>query len=302
MNSILDKFSAFSDRYLNWLSVPNIMWTDVVEILIISFLLYHLFVWVRNTKAWSLLRGIGVILGFVLIAALFGMTTILWIVEKVFAVAVTALVVVFQPELRRALEQLGRKSVLSSILRFDGPRVSGELFSDNTIEEIIKASYAMGRAKTGALIVIENRDSLTDYEKTGIRIDSVLSSPLLINIFEHNTPLHDGAVIVREDRIVSATCYLPLSDNMALSKELGTRHRAGVGISEVTDSMTIIVSEETGRVSIAQDGELYPNVDMDFLRRKLTELQNKVVEEKKHLFFRKGRSKNEKISDGKHRP
>lgn len=297
MGSLLDKFSAFSDRYLNWLSMPTMMWTDVVEILLISFLLYHVFVWIRNTKAWSLMRGIGVILGFVFVAALFGMTTILWIVEKVFSVAIIGIVVVFQPELRRALEQLGRKSMLSSILRFDGPRVSGELFSDTTIEEIIKASYAMGRAKTGALIVIENRDSLTDYEKTGIRLDSVISSPLLINIFEHNTPLHDGAVIVREDRVVSATCYLPLSDNMALSKDLGTRHRAGVGISEVTDSLTIIVSEETGRVSIAQDGVLYPNVDMDFLRRKLTELQNKVMEEKKHVFFRKGRSKNEKVSD-----
>lgn len=302
MTSILDKFSAFSDRYLNWFSVPDIMWTDVVEILIISFLLYHIFLWIRTTRAWPLMRGLFVILGFVAVAALFGMTTILWIVEKLFTVAVTALVVVFQPELRRALEQLGRKNVLSSILKFEGSRVSGELFSDNTIEEIIKASYAMGRAKTGALIVIENRDSLTDYEKTGIRIDSVLSSPLLINIFEHNTPLHDGAVIVRENRIVSATCYLPLSDNMELSKDLGTRHRAGVGISEVSDSMTVIVSEETGRVSIAQDGKLYPNVDMDFLRRKLTELQNKVVEEKKHIFFKKGRPKNEKVSDGKYRP
>ena len=154
----------------------------------------------------------------------------------------------------------------------------------------------MGRAKTGALIVVENRDSLTDYEKTGIRIDSVLSSPLLINIFEHNTPLHDGAVIVRENRIVSATCYLPLSDNMELSKDLGTRHRAGVGISEMTDSLTIIVSEETGRVSIAQEGFLYSNVDMEFLREKLAQLQNKVVEEKR-VFFRKGRPKNEKTSD-----
>ena len=302
MTSIFDKFSLITDRYLNRFSIPDIMWTDVVEIIIISFLLYHIFLWIRTQRAWSLLRGIGVILGFVAIAGIFGMTTILWIVEKVFAVAVTALVVIFQPELRRALERLGRRNVFSSILRFEGSKVSGELFSDNTIEEIIKASYAMGRAKTGALIVIENRDSLTDYEKTGIRIDSVLSSPLLINIFEHNTPLHDGAVIVREDRIVSATCYLPLSDNMELSKDLGTRHRAGVGISEVSDSMTIIVSEETGRVSIAQSGKLYPNVDMDFLRRKLTELQDKVVEKKKHIFFKKGRSKDEKVSDGKYWP
>lgn len=296
MSQILNQLSSFSDRYLNWLSVPTIMWTDVVEILIISFLLYRVFVWVRNTKAWSLVKGIVVILVFVLVAALFGMTTILWIVEKVFSLAMMALVVVFQPELRRALEQLGRKNILASVFQFDSTRIAGELFSDHTIDEIIKASYAMGRAKTGALIVVENRDSLVDFEKTGIRIDSVVSSPLLINIFEHNTPLHDGAVVIRENRIVSATCYLPLSDNMALSKDLGTRHRAGVGISEVTDSLTIIVSEETGRVSVAMDGILYPNVDMDFLRGKLELIQNKVVEEKK-FFFWKGRSKNEKNSD-----
>ncbi|MBP5385545.1 MAG: diadenylate cyclase CdaA [Lachnospiraceae bacterium] len=296
MEAILSRFSTFSDRFLTGLSMPHFRWTDGVEILIIAFLLYHLFVWIRNTKAWSLTKGLAVILIFVIVANLLHMTTILWILERIFGVAVTALVVVFQPELRRALEQLGRRNILSSWFRLDNTRIMGELFSDHTIEEIIKASYAMGRAKTGALIVIENRDSLTDYEKTGIRIDSVLSSALLINIFEHNTPLHDGAVIVRENRIVSATCYLPLSDNMELSKDLGTRHRAGVGISETTDSLTIIVSEETGRVSIAQDGFLYPNVDMEFLREKLAQLQNKVVEEKR-LFFRKGRPKNEKTSD-----
>ncbi|MBR3643459.1 MAG: diadenylate cyclase CdaA [Lachnospiraceae bacterium] len=296
MEGIVERFTTFSDRFLTGLSIPHFRWTDGVEILIIAFLLYHLFVWIRNTKAWSLTKGLAMILIFVIVANLLHMTTILWIVERVFGVAVTALVVVFQPELRRALEQLGRKNILSSWFRFDNTRITGELFSDHTIEEIIKASYAMGRAKTGALIVVENRDSLTDYEKTGIRIDSVLSSPLLINIFEHNTPLHDGAVIVRENRIVSATCYLPLSDNMELSKDLGTRHRAGVGISEMTDSLTIIVSEETGRVSIAQEGFLYSNVDMEFLREKLAQLQNKVVEEKR-VFFRKGRPKNEKTSD-----
>ena len=296
MEAIIERFTTFSDRFLTGLSIPHFRWTDGVEILIIAFLLYHLFVWIRNTKAWSLTKGLAMILIFVIVANLLHMTTILWIVERVFGVAVTALVVVFQPELRRALEQLGRKNILSSWFRFDNTRITGELFSDHTIEEIIKASYAMGRAKTGALIVVENRDSLTDYEKTGIRIDSVLSSPRLINIFEHNTPLHDGVVIVRENRIVSATCYLPLSDNMELSKDLGTRHRAGVGISEMTDSLTIIVSEETGRVSIAQEGFLYSTVDMEFLREKLAQLQNKVVEEKR-VFFRKGRPKNEKTSD-----
>lgn len=293
MEHIVENLLTYSERYLTWLTVPKVMWTDIVEIIIISFLLYHLFVWIKNTKAWSLMKGVIVILVFVLIAAVFSMTTILWIAKNVFGVAITAMVVVFQPELRKALEQLGRRNMIASLFQFDNNRVMGELFSDNTINEIIKACYEMGKHKTGALIVIEKEDSLTDYERTGIMLDSVISSQLLINIFEHNTPLHDGAVIVRGNRIVSATCYLPLSDNMELSKELGTRHRAGVGISEVTDSLTLIVSEETGRVSIAFGGELYRNVDADFVREKLQLLQDKVIEEKKFKLW-KGRSKNEK--------
>lgn len=296
MGQIIENFTTFSERYLTWLSMPRIMWTDIVEIIIISFLVYHVLVWIKNTKAWSLMKGVIVILVFVLIAAIFSMTTILWIARNVFGVAVTAMVVVFQPELRKALEQLGRKNMLTSLFQFDNTRVAGELFSDKTISEIIRASFEMGKAKTGALIVIEQNDPLIDYERTGIILDSVVSSQLLINIFEHNTPLHDGAVVIRENRIVSATCYLPLSDNMELSKELGTRHRAGVGISEVTDSLTIIVSEEAGRVSVALGGELFRNVDSDFLRTKLQLIQNKVVEEKKFRFW-KGRSKNEKQTD-----
>lgn len=296
MEQIIEKFTTFSERYLTWLSMPSIMWTDIVEIIIISFLVYHVLVWIKNTKAWSLMKGVIVILVFVLLAAIFSMTTILWIAKNIFSVAIMAMVVVFQPELRKALEQLGRKNVLASLFQFDSMRVSGELFSDKTINEIIRASFEMGRAKTGALIVIEQNDPLIDYERTGIILDSVVSSQLLINIFEHNTPLHDGAVVIRENRIVSATCYLPLSDNMELSKELGTRHRAGVGISEATDSLTIIVSEETGRVSVALGGELFRNVDADFLRIKLQLIQNKVVEEKKFRFW-KGRSKNEKQAD-----
>ncbi len=293
MGQLIEQFTTFSGRYLTWISMPSIMWTDVVEIIIISFLVYHVLVWIKNTKAWSLMKGVIVILLFVLVAAIFGMTTILWITKNVFSVAITAMVVVFQPELRKALEQLGRKNMLASLFQFDNTRVVGELFSDRTINEIVRASFEMGKAKTGALIVIEQNDPLVDYERTGIILDSVVSSQLLINIFEHNTPLHDGAVVIRQNRIVSATCYLPLSDNMELSKELGTRHRAGVGISEATDSLTIIVSEETGRVSLALGGELFRNVDADLLREKLQFIQNKIIEEKKFRFW-KGRSKNEK--------
>ncbi len=288
MSEIIESITSFIERYVTWLSIPSIKWTDIVEVLIISVLLYRVLAWIKESKAWSLLKGIVIILLFVMVAAMFSMTTILWIAKNIFSVAVTAMVVVFQPELRKALEQLGRRKVLSSLFSFD-PRIIGEKFSDETIKEIVRGSFEMGRAKTGALIVIAQNDLLTDYEKTGITLDSAISSQLLINIFEHNTPLHDGAVIIEGNRIVSATCYLPLSENMELSKELGTRHRAGVGISEVTDSMTVIVSEETGRVSVAYEGELTRNVDMQQLEEMLRGIQGKMVEEKKpfRLFKRK---------------
>jgi diadenylate cyclase len=296
MKHFFEQIAIFSDKYISWLSLPKIMWTDLVEIIIISFLVYHILAWIKNTKAWSLLKGILVILMFIMIAAIFNMTTILWIVSKVFSVAIMAAVIVFQPELRRALEQLGKRNFFSSLFSFDNMRVAGELFSDRTINEIIKASFEMGKVKTGALIVIEQTDSLMEYERTGIMLDSIVSNQIIINIFEHNTPLHDGAVILRGNRIVSATCYLPLSDNMELSKDLGTRHRAGVGISELTDSLTIIVSEESGKVSLAFGGELYRNIDADFLRGKLQLIQHKVVEEKKFVLW-KGRSKDEDETD-----
>ncbi|MBR4718819.1 MAG: diadenylate cyclase CdaA [Lachnospiraceae bacterium] len=297
MEQMGEAIRSYADRYLGWVSMPMIMWTDVVEIIIISFLVYHVLVWIKNTKAWSLMRGIVIILVFVFIAAVFDMNTILWIAKNVTGIAVTALLIVFQPELRKALEQLGKSNVLSGLVQFDSTRVTGELFSDKTIDELVRASYEMGKVKTGALIVIQNKDLLTEYELTGIMVDALVSSQLLINIFEHNTPLHDGAVVIKGNRIVAATCYLPLSDNMELSKELGTRHRAGVGISEATDSLTIIVSEETGRVSVAMNGELFRNVDADFLRKKLEILQSKTLEEKKLISFWKGRSRNETKAD-----
>jgi len=288
MSGIIESITSFIERYVTWLSIPTIKWTDIVEVLIISVLLYKVLSWIKESKAWSLLKGILIILLFVMLAAVFSMTTILWIAKNIFGVAVTAMVVVFQPELRKALEQLGRRKVLSSLFQFDN-RIAGERFSDETINEIVRGSFEMGRAKTGALIVIAQNDTLTDYEKTGIMLDSAISSQLLINIFEHNTPLHDGAVIVQGNRIAAATCYLPLSENMELSKELGTRHRAGVGISEVTDSITIIVSEETGRVSVAYEGKLTRNVDPDQLREMLGIVQGKTYEEKKsfRIFKRK---------------
>lgn len=260
------------------LSMANltITWVDIVEILIISFLVYHVLLWIKSTRAWNLFKGIMVILIFVLLAAFFQMSTILWIAENTLNVGLIALVIIFQPELRNALENIGGKNILGSIFVFN--KTVEEKFSNHTIDELIKAVFAMGKVKTGALIVIEDEIVLDEYIRTGIDVDAIVSSQLLINIFEKNTPLHDGAVIMRGNRIVSATCYLPLSDSLSLSKELGTRHRAAVGVSEASDSMTIVVSEETGRVSVAYRGEIFRNLDADGLRAKLQQLQKLNVE------------------------
>ena len=266
---------AFWENASIYLNLPKITMTDVVEILIITFLFYYMLVWIKNTRAWVLLKGIMVILLFVLIAAVFQMNTIIWIAKNTLSVAITAMVIIFQPEIRKALENLGQKNFLTSFFAFDFSKGEIAKFTDKTINELVKACYEMGKVKTGALIVIEDEIVLSEYERTGIAVDGILTSQLLINIFEKNTPLHDGAVIVRGDRVVSATCYLPLTDSLSISKDLGTRHRAAVGISEVSDSLTIVVSEETGKVSIAMGGELYRNVDAEFLKNKLSFIQHR---------------------------
>lgn len=266
---------AFWEKASIYLNLPKITMTDVVEILIITFLFYYMLVWIKNTRAWVLLKGIMVILLFVLVAAVFQMNTIIWIAKNTLSVAITAIVIIFQPEIRKALENLGQKNFLTSFFAFDFSKGEIAKFTDKTINELVKACYEMGKVKTGALIVIEDEIVLSEYERTGIVVDGILTSQLLINIFEKNTPLHDGAVIVRGDRVVSATCYLPLTDSLSISKDLGTRHRAAVGISEVSDSLTIVVSEETGKVSIAMGGELYRNVDAEFLKNKLSFIQHR---------------------------
>ena len=275
MQNFKGMLAEFYDQASLLLGLPDISLSpiDFIEILIIAFLFYHILLWIKSTKAWNLFKGIIVILLFVLVSAIFQMNTILWLAERTLNVGLIALVIIFQPELRKALENLGEKNFFGKVFNFSK---SDECkFSDRTIEELIKACYAMGKVRTGALIVIEDEILLNEYIRTGIDIDAILSSQLLINIFEKNTPLHDGAVIVRGDRVVSATCYLPLSDSLSLSKNLGTRHRAAVGVSEVSDSLTIVVSEETGKVSIASRGQIYHGIDADFLREKLQYLQNR---------------------------
>ena len=287
-----DKLAEYAKNFSSYRTTMD--FGDVAEILIIAVLLYYTLVWMKTTRAWILLKGLIVILVFLLLAYFFRMTTILWMAQNVLGFAVTALIVVLQPELRKALEELGKKNIISSVLPFDNSHRVNEEFSEKTINEITKACVEMGKVRTGALIVIEQKVSLRDYERTGIDVDGIVTSQLLINIFEHNTPLHDGAVIIQGNRVVSATCYLPLSDNLGLSKELGTRHRAGVGISEITDSLTIIVSEETGKISVAYEGELERNLDADSLRDRMHKILNTPVEEHKNLRIWKGRSRDKK--------
>ena len=253
-------------NYLSKLYLPFIAWNDVIEIIILAYLIYKIMAWIKNTKAWNLLKGVIVIAIFLIIAYILQLRTILWISRHALAVAIIGLVVLFQPELRHALERIGTRRIFSGI---GGSNNGYERFSKKTASEIVDAVFEMSSAKTGALIVLEQNLELAEYLNTGINVDAVVTSALLINIFEKNTPLHDGAVIIRGDRVLAATCYLPLSSNDSLSKELGTRHRAALGISEDTDSLTIVVSEETGKVAITANGQLERDLDRNTLMSRL---------------------------------
>ena len=260
--------------YFDWFYIPRITITDLIEIAFIAIFVYNLMLWFQKTRAWTLIKGILVVLLFAGLASVFQFNTILWILKNTISVGVIAVIIIFQPEFRRALEQLGRRKILSTIFNSDDDKASK--LDKKVLNEITKAVYAMAEVKTGALIVLEQEVRLGDYERTGITIDAEVTNQLLVNIFEHNTPLHDGAVLIRDNRIASATCYLPLSDNLDISKALGTRHRAAIGVSEVSDSITIIVSEETGAVSLAYNGMIVRNITRDNFLDKINELRKDV--------------------------
>lgn len=297
MAGIIQDLGTVFQGVRSWLSfLPRISVANFIEIVIIAVLVYYALLWIKSTRAWYLLRGIAMILLFAIMAAFFHFDTILWILEKTGAIAVTAVVIIFQPELRKALEQLGSKNLISDLLSFDDGK-ENQGFSERTVNEIVKATFEMAKVKTGALIVIERNVSLREIERTGIEINGLVSSQLLINIFEHNTPLHDGAVIIRGNRVTAATCYLPLSDSMMISKDLGTRHRAAVGISEVTDSITIVVSEETGRVSLVENGSLRRVSDAESLRTALARMEEQESTGSNRFRIWKGKWKNERKTD-----
>jgi len=223
----------------------------VIDTGLVAFFLYRIYVMLKNTRAAALVKGLMVLASLVIISKWLNLHVINWILEKAITMMMVALPVVFQPELRRALEQIGRGRLFRKRVELDETELK------DMIEAVANAAVIMGQRKVGALIVFERSVGLEERIETGVKIDGLVSDSLLLNIFEKDTPLHDGAVIIRGNRIVAASCLLPLTDNRGLSQELGTRHRAAIGISELSDALVVVVSEETGTVSITRNGEIY---------------------------------------------
>lgn len=269
---------SFNDALLKILSlmefIPRIGITDVIEIGFFVLLIYKLMKNLKNTRAWVLLKGILLFFVFYVIAFIFQFNAFLVLFRGAITIGLIAIIVVFQTELRKILEKLGtRKISINNLLGvFKKQEVKEKLFSDETLKSIKTAVYSLSEAKTGALIVFEKDIPLNDYISTGISLNADVSSALLINIFEKNTPLHDGAIIIRKDKIVAGTCYLPLTESK-LNKKMGTRHRAAVGVTEVTDAFVITVSEETGSVSIINGGKINHNISEENFTKKMKEHQ-----------------------------
>lgn len=262
--------------------------TDVIDILLVTYVLYKALKFIRDTRTVQLLKGIGFLFIVMQFSGVFKLYTVNYILSNAMQLGVIAIFIVFQPELRRALEQLGNTSI-GNFFSTDISATSEE--KAKMIDEIIEASQNMSKNRIGALMVVEREYKLGDIINTGIKIDAETTSELLMNIFIPKTPLHDGAVVIRNERIDSATCFLPLSQNPNLSKELGTRHRAGLGISEESDAIVVIVSEETGNISLAYSGELYSNITPEYLKKELLKLLNVKDSAGRKQFFNK-RGKN----------
>lgn len=263
MSSIQEIFNGIA-QFIG-LSGPLDFVRALVDIGIVSYVIYSLIRLVKETRAIQLIRGIFIILVATQMSALLGLRTIQFLLDKTLSFGVIAIVVVFQPEIRRALEQIGR-SKLSDVLNFEEQHRETTV---NTIDEIVKAASFLSKSYSGALIVVERETKLGDVIKTGIPMDAIVTSELLVNIFSPNTPLHDGAVVIRGNKITASSCFLPLTDNQDLSKELGTRHRAALGISENSDCIVIVTSEESGKISFALDGGLTRNLTAETLKKAL---------------------------------
>ena len=253
---------ALANIDISFRSVSSVGMSDVVDIVIVAGVIYFILMWIKETRAWSLLKGFVVLLAVSLLAYFLNLTTVNWIIANTFNVGLIALVVIFQPELRKALERIGRGSFFETIASGGNKELS-----EAALDEIISAVMEMAKTKTGALIVIEQKIPLGDFEATGVPVDAQVSAQLIMNIFSYGAPLHDGAIVVRGDRIAAASCILPLATD-DVDKKLGTRHRAAIGATELSDAYVITVSEETGTVSVAHGGKL---------KRKLNEKQIKQI-------------------------
>lgn len=261
---------------------------DIIDILIVSYIIYKMLNMVRGTRAVQLLKGILVLVVIWAVSTLLDLYTLKWLMNQIFTFGIFAIFIIFQPELRRGLEQLGRG-------KFFGRSAESDEEISKLVGEVIKAVNYLSRRKIGALIVFERATGLNEYTESGIPMHSVVSSELLINIFIPNTPLHDGALIMQGNQIAAAACYLPLSENPFISKELGTRHRAAIGISEVADSVSVIVSEETGQISLALNGQIVRDIKEESLISKLYEelRATSPLKDKSSAFWkRKGDSNN----------
>ena len=273
MDAIVEQFSAVLWNVINRTSI-----VDLIDILLLTFIIYEMLVHLRHTRVSQTLKGIVVLLLATWLSDVIGMRTIHVLLSWIINAGPVLLIVLFQQEIRRVLEELGATNLLDS-----ATRMQQTSSTDLMIDEMILALEHMSRRRVGALIVIENRTRLNDVIATGTRVDGVLSQPLLENIFEPNTPLHDGAVVVRGERIMSAACLLHLSDTTGVGRDLGTRHRAGLGMSEISDATVFIVSEETGIISMARGGELVRHLDENSLHKILHELYDSEEKEQGRL-------------------
>lgn len=278
------------DIWNNLVHLPKIGVGGFIEIVLLAVTMYYITKTLRGTRAWILLKGVFVMVIAYAIAYILQFNVIVILFQNMLLFIGIVVIMVLQPEIRRIIEQIGTNNInlpftkIVGIIRNRHQKEVIKLISDQSLQEIVKGCSVMGKAKTGALIVIENEIPLNEYIETGIAVNADITAQLLINIFEHNTPLHDGAIIIRKNKIMSATCYLPLSDNRDINKDLGTRHRAAIGITEVSDAIVVVVSEETGAISVAREGKLIHNIDREGLTEELKKIQSKYSKsiEKKH--------------------
>ena len=274
MAEFIENIKHYIEPYIVY---PNVILT-IVDIAFLTVVIYMILKFIVKTTAAQVIKGICVLLICTWVSNIAGLSTINWILRNVLSVGVVAIIIIFQPELRRVLEKFGHLSFL-------GLKTSGTAPSDASriVNSIVAVAEDMASRRWGALIIIENKTGLQDYISSGIQIDAKVTEELLGNIFTHNAPLHDGAVIIRQDRIVAAACMLPLTQNRFLSSQLGMRHRAAIGITESTDALALVVSEETGYISIAENGTLFRNIDVQRLRERLLEIFTVDVPDKKNV-------------------